>query len=194
MFIIWMNAAHPPIGGKTPRQGPRFPNINAPLRRIAYTPEETGRVGMRTVLIRVPTGNLAAELAEIRKWLDKRKSEPRTFTYKRYGNIVAVCVEFDKNSEAEAFKSRLDGPNRQRERDALLFHDSQWALGFPVDNSTAGKETMAQACWWRLMAEEVRAEADGFNLPSARQTMRVVAQAWDRLAEDLERRIARGGR
>ena len=42
-----------------------------------------------------------------------------------------------------------------------------------------------------LTAEEVRAEADGFNSASARATMRIVAETWDRMAEDLERRLTR---
>jgi len=149
---------------------------------------------MYTILIRVPASNLAAEMAAMRKWLDKRKCEPLAFQCNRYRNIVAVCVEFERNTEAEAFKARFDGPKRRPERDALLPHDSQWMLGFPNGNSGMGRETMAQACWWRLMAEEVRAEADGFNSPAARQTMRIVAQTWDRLAEDLERRLARAER
>jgi hypothetical protein len=149
---------------------------------------------MYTILIRVPAGNLAAEMAAMRQWLDKRKCEPLAFRCNRYRDIVAICVEFDKNAEAEAFKTRFDGPKRQHEHDALLPRDSQWILGFPNGNSGMGRETMAQAFWWRLMAEEVRAEADGFNSPAARQTMRIVAQTWDRLAEDLERRLARSGR
>jgi len=149
---------------------------------------------MYTILIRVPASNLAAEMAAMRKWLDKRKCEPLAFQCNRYRDIVAVCVEFERNTEAEAFKARFDGPKRRPERDALLPHDSRWMLGFPNGNSGMGRETMAQACWWRLMAEEVRAEADGFNSPAARQTMRIVAQTWDRLAEDLERRLARAER
>jgi hypothetical protein len=53
---------------------------------------------------------------------------------------------------------------------------------------------MAQACWWRLTAEEVRAEVDGFNSASAKATMQVVAETWDHMAEELERRLARNRR
>jgi hypothetical protein len=146
---------------------------------------------MRSILIRVPERHLAAELAAMRQWLEKHQCEPFAFRCSRYGDIVAICVEFEKNTEAEAFKTRFDGAQRRRRPDALLLHDNQWTLSFPGRNSSMGGETMAQACWWRLMAEEVRAEADGFKSPSARQTMRIVAQTWARLAEDLERRLAR---
>jgi hypothetical protein len=185
MFIIQMKGAHPLIGWKTVRWPALHDKINAPLQ---------GGISIRTVLIRVPPTNLAAELAAMRAWLDKQKSEPLSFACKRYGSIVAICVEFDKNGEAEAFKSRFDGAKRRGERDALLLHDTEWTLSVPTGNTGNGRETMAQACWWRLMAEEVRAEADGFNSSSARQTMRIVAQTWDRLAEDLERRLARSSR
>jgi hypothetical protein len=50
-------------------------------------------------------------------------------------------------------------------------------------------ETMEQVCWWRLKAEEVRTEADGFASDPAKETMHTVAQTWDRMAQDLERRL-----
>jgi hypothetical protein len=48
---------------------------------------------------------------------------------------------------------------------------------------------MEQVCWWRLKAEEVRTEADGFASDPAKETMHTVAQTWDRMAQDLERRL-----
>jgi hypothetical protein len=52
-------------------------------------------------------------------------------------------------------------------------------------------ETMADVCWWRLMAEEVRTQAEDFSSPSAKTTMFNVAAAWDRMADDLEWHLAR---
>jgi hypothetical protein len=52
-------------------------------------------------------------------------------------------------------------------------------------------ETMAEVCWWRLMAEEVRTQAEDFSSPSAKTTMFNVAAAWDRMADDLEGHLAR---
>jgi hypothetical protein len=51
--------------------------------------------------------------------------------------------------------------------------------------------TMAQACWWRLLAEEIRTEADNFASGSAKETMEVAARGWEQLAEELEHRLTR---
>ena len=50
---------------------------------------------------------------------------------------------------------------------------------------------MAQACWWRLVAEEIRTEADNFGSEAARETMEMAARSWEQLAEELEDRLAR---
>jgi hypothetical protein len=50
---------------------------------------------------------------------------------------------------------------------------------------------MAQACWWRLLAEEIRTEADNFGSDSARETMELAARGWEQLPEELEHRLAR---
>jgi len=52
---------------------------------------------------------------------------------------------------------------------------------------------MAQACWWRLLAEEIRTEADNFGSDSASETMELAARGWEQLAEELEHRLARNG-
>src|SRR5262249_12966280 len=54
-------------------------------------------------------------------------------------------------------------------------------------------ETMATVCWWRLKAEEIRAEYDNFACSSARDTMAGVARCYDTMAEHLEHRLAREG-
>jgi hypothetical protein len=46
---------------------------------------------------------------------------------------------------------------------------------------------MSKVCWWRLMAEEIRTEADGFSSASAKQTLFYAAQTLDRMARDMER-------
>ena len=51
--------------------------------------------------------------------------------------------------------------------------------------------TMAQACWWRLLAEEIRTEADNFASEAAKETMEAAARGWEQLAEELEQRLAR---
>ena len=46
--------------------------------------------------------------------------------------------------------------------------------------------TMAKACWWHLMAEELRTEADGFSSASAKDTMLFAARTLAKMANDLE--------
>ena len=53
--------------------------------------------------------------------------------------------------------------------------------------------TMAQACWYRLVAEEIRTELDNFGSDSAKETMEIAARGWEQLAEELENRLARNG-
>ena len=52
------------------------------------------------------------------------------------------------------------------------------------------KDTVADACWCRLMAEEIRTEAEGFGSRSAKETMRIAAESWDRVAESIERSLS----
>jgi hypothetical protein len=52
-------------------------------------------------------------------------------------------------------------------------------------------ETMSQACRWRLKAEKVRKNADGFSSASAKETMLFVAEVWDWLADNVERRLGK---
>ena len=69
---------------------------------------------MRTIVIRVPAADLAAEMAAMRKWLDARTCEPSRFTSRRYGNILTVCVEFAKDGDGEAFRAHFDNGIRRR--------------------------------------------------------------------------------
>lgn len=91
---------------------------------------------MRTITISMPAADLAAEMAAMRKWLDERTCEPSRFTSRRYGSVLTICVEFNKDGEGEAFKAHFD---RETSRQAGL-------------------------------------------------------ETWDRMAEDLERRLARNAR
>ncbi len=51
------------------------------------------------------------------------------------------------------------------------------------------RERRRQVEQWRRRAEEIRAVADNFAVPSAKETMLNVARNYERLAEDLERRL-----
>jgi hypothetical protein len=131
-------------------------------------------------------------MAEMRKWLAKHRVDPSLFTSKPYENIVSVYVQFENDHEAEAFKARFKAQEGRPESDALplLFNEWQWSLRFH-DDIPANTETIAHACSWRLKAEEVRTQAEAFSSAEARNTMKTVAETWDHLAEDLERRLAR---
>ncbi|MGA8759004.1 MAG: hypothetical protein WB611_22365 [Stellaceae bacterium] len=39
------------------------------------------------------------------------------------------------------------------------------------------------------MAEEIRTEAEDFSTASAKETLQAVAQVWDQMAENLEKRL-----
>jgi hypothetical protein len=55
-------------------------------------------------------------------------------------------------------------------------------------------KTMAHICRLRLMAEEVRTDADGFACVEAKRTMLDVATTYDRIADDLERLLSNESR
>jgi|HubBroStandDraft_6_1064221.scaffolds.fasta_scaffold323361_2 hypothetical protein len=69
---------------------------------------------MRTIVIRVPAADLAAEMAAMRKWLDARTCEPSRFTSRRHGSVLTVCVEFNNDGDGEAFKAHFDREIRRR--------------------------------------------------------------------------------
>jgi hypothetical protein len=60
-----------------------------------------------------------------------------------------------------------------------------------ISGGSTMPETIAEVCQWRLRAEAVRTEADGFSSPSAKQAMHYVAETWDLMAENLERRLSK---
>ena len=129
---------------------------------------------MRTIIIKLPpTVDLSLEMAEMRGWLDSHSSAPSSFKYDLERESTIIHVQFTAEEQAELFKKHFDGNESQFvncERPRLL-------------------ETMERACWWRLMAEEIRTEADGFTSEGAKETMANVALTFDRMADDLERRL-----
>ena len=69
---------------------------------------------MRTIIIRMPAADFAAEMAAMRKWLDEHTCEPSRFTSRRHGDVLTVCVEFNKDRDGEAFKAHFDREIQQR--------------------------------------------------------------------------------
>jgi hypothetical protein len=144
---------------------------------------------MHTATITLRAADFARKMSEMRIWLDQHLFEPTRFTYKQDRESIVLTVDFQEDHHAEAFQGRFaDG---QREAAASL--RSARELLNRVAGRPATRGTMAQACWWRLVAEEIRVEADNFGSEAAKETMEMAARGWEQLAEDLEHRLARNG-
>jgi hypothetical protein len=141
-------------------------------------------VGVHTIVVRVAEPEFSARMAEMRKWLAQHRFDPSQFTSKPYENIVSVYVRFENDHEAETFKARFRTQGGWPESDSLplLLNEWQWPLRFH-DDISANEETIEQACWWRLKAEEVRTQAEALSSAEARETMKTVAHTWDQMAE-----------
>ena len=144
---------------------------------------------MRTIMIRRRNVDLPAEMTAMRAWLDQSGYEPARFACERYGEMTIICVDFAEDPQAEAFSEHFGTPSSASQPPA----PRAGAERYP-DLSTWGPrigepETMLQVCRWRIMAEEILAEADGFSTATAQETMRAVAETWDLMAENLERRL-----
>jgi hypothetical protein len=147
---------------------------------------------MRTATITLRGADFAQKMSEMRAWLDQQLFEPIRFIYKQDREIIVISVDFPEGHQAEAFQSRFAG--RQHEmasslRSVQKLPNRAGAIASWGEAQTRG--TMAQACWWRLVAEEIRTEADNFGSESAKETMEMAARSWEQLAEELEDRLAR---
>jgi hypothetical protein len=132
---------------------------------------------MRAVIVELPTGtDLVSELSQMRTWCSDHQCEPASFKYHLNGNAnLVVVTEFREDIGADLFKKRFDGLESE-----FVNLERRYSL-----------ETVGTACWWRLKAEEIRAEYDDFACSSARETMAGVARCYDIMAEHLEHRLAR---
>ena len=151
---------------------------------------------MRTVTVRLNAVDLSAEMAAMRAWLDDNRYEPSRFTCERYGEMTVVCVDFEQDAQAEAFTERFEAQNPLWR--ATIDPPPQ-SLQDYADADSWGpraeeRESMLQVCRWRIMAEEIRTEADGFSTGAAKETMHLVAETWDQMAENLEKRLTRRGK
>jgi hypothetical protein len=148
---------------------------------------------MRTATITLRSAEFAQTMSEMRAWLDRQFFDPIRFTYKQDREIIVISVDFLEDNHAEAFRSRFNGQPREM---ASSHRNVQKQLDRAGAIASWGKEprgTMAQACWWRLVAEEIRTESDNFGSEAARETMEMAARSWEQLAEELEDRLARSG-
>jgi hypothetical protein len=133
-------------------------------------------------------------MPEMREWLDQHRYEPTKFLCDQSGDLLVIRAESDNDTEADAFKRRFAIAEDQPQSELWCRQLLEPFLNSTGNHSASAvvPETMAEVCRWRLMAEEIRTEADGFASDSAKETMRIAAQTWDHMAEELERRLARG--
>lgn len=131
---------------------------------------------MSTVIVKLPRGaaSLSEQMTSMRSWLDARGCSPASFQCDLQAAMVIMKVEFNDDGAAAAFKTQFDGTKSD----------------FINAKASRPRETMEQVCWWRLTAEEIRAEAEVFGSKAAKETMTQVAWSYDRLAEDLEKRLS----
>jgi hypothetical protein len=92
---------------------------------------------------------------------------------------LAVCIDFSNDGEARAFKNRFSPPE-VTSSSSILVNGSSIPLARPEP------ETLARISWWRLMAEEVRTDADEMSCASAKEMMGSVGATYDRLTENLD--------
>jgi hypothetical protein len=65
---------------------------------------------MHTAEVRIATNDdFAAQLKDMRLWLDEHRFEPSTFTYSFLNTGMSVQVSFKIGDEAEAFARRFGG-------------------------------------------------------------------------------------
>jgi len=122
---------------------------------------------MRNIVIRLQrAADLAATMKAMRLWLDDHRCQPHRFACDPIAGWNVIHIDFNEDNKADAFKTRFGGSE---------------------EKSIHG--TMSKVCWWRLMAEEIRTEADGFDSASAKHPMLYAAQTLDRMARDMERRL-----
>ena len=122
---------------------------------------------MRNIVIKLHrAADISGTMKAMGLWLDDHRCQPNRFTCDHFSGWYVIHADFYEDNKADAFKAQFGGSE---------------------ENSAQG--TMSKICWWRLMAEEIRTEADGFSSASAKHTMLYAAQTLDRMAKDMERRL-----
>ena len=113
---------------------------------------------------------------------------PLKFTPNRADGLVSISIEFTNSTDTELFKDEIDSAKKSKNHSILIASRRQRMLLLKGENSISlvTKATMARACWYRLTAEGEMAADEVCSL-SAKHTMRIVAETWDRPAENTER-------
>ena len=66
-------------------------------------------VNLHSTEIRVGDGDLVAQMARMREWLDGRHFEPAVFRYQHVDSSVLIQVDFGIEEEATAFAREFRG-------------------------------------------------------------------------------------
>jgi len=133
----------------------------------AYHQRKPGGTRMRNIVINLHrTADLSGTMKAMRLWLNDHRCQPHRFTCDHSSGWHVIHVDFNEDNTADAFKTQFGGSEEK-----------------------SAQETMSRVCWWRLMAEEMRTEADGFSSASAKHTVLYAARTLDRMARDMERRL-----
>jgi hypothetical protein len=62
-----------------------------------------------TAQVHLDTGDLAAEMSQVREWLDTRALRPRTFHYRVGESHVRMRLDFSSLADASAFAEAFGG-------------------------------------------------------------------------------------
>jgi hypothetical protein len=162
------------------------------IRRPVHPSRLNRRLHVRGVNINVPTDSLSEAFATMRKWLDQNGCHPYKFMQKRDGNSVRLFFDFNDNEEGIRFKEAFYGNPLWQGDNMLLRPELKWTIDFygKSEKIEISTNPTTQVSWCRFMAKQVRTVSDGFNSPGARETLRKIAETWDRLAEHSERMCA----
>jgi hypothetical protein len=57
--------------------------------------------------------DLSGTMSTMRAWLDDNRCEPSRFTCDRSPGWFAICVDFQRDDDADAFKKQFGGVDRE---------------------------------------------------------------------------------
>ena len=122
---------------------------------------------MRSIVIKLHrAADLAATMKAMRLWLDDHRCQPHRFACDPIASWNVIHIDFNEDNKADAFKAQFGGSEEK-----------------------SAQGSMSKVCWWRLIAEEIRTEADGFSSASAKHTLLYAARTLDRMARNMEQRL-----
>jgi hypothetical protein len=124
---------------------------------------------MRNIVVTLHrAADLSGTMSAMRGWLNDHRCQPQRFTCDYLSGWNVIHVDFHEDEMADAFKAQFGGSEEKPARGS-----------------------MSRVCWWRLMAEEIRTEADACSSASAKHSLLYAAQTLDRMASNMEQLLER---